>query len=164
MKTNKKLIPFFIAAAVIICCALASQFLVQLAIIDGESMVPTYRGFQFVFVTKTDSVFQRGDVIAFNCENAGRLIKRIAAVPGDRIVIRGGRVFVNGEESPVYRGAEVKYPGAAGNEILLGDSEFFVLGDNLSQSKDSRYEAVGIVDGTNIIGKVIPQKSLKASR
>ena len=164
MKTNKKLIPVFIAAAVIICCALASRFLVQLAIVDGKSMEPTYRGYQFVFVSKTGNDFQRGDVIAFRCENAGRLIKRIAAVPGDSIVIRGGRVFVNGEESPVYRGTQVDFPGAAGNEILLGDNEFFVLGDNLSGSKDSRYEEVGTVARENIIGKVIPNKIFKASR
>ena len=56
------------------------------------------------------------------------------------------------------------FPGAAADEILLGDDEFFVLGDNLSQSKDSRYETVGIVDGENIIGKVIPYKNFKASR
>ena len=164
MKTNKKLFPVFIAAAVVICCAFVSRFIVQLAIVDGKSMEPTYRGYQFVFVSKTDDDFQRGDVIAFNCENVGRLIKRIAAVPGDSIVIRDGRVFVNGEESSVYRSVEVDFSGAAADEILLGDDEFFVLGDNLSQSKDSRYETVGIVDGENIIGKVIPYKNFKASR
>ena len=151
------------ALTIVIACALISGFCLQLAIVDGESMAPTYKSKQFVFVDKTCNDFQRGDVIAFRSEKVGFLIKRIAAVGGDSVKISDGKIIVNGVESPEYKNIFVDYSGIAEETVQLRENEFFVLGDNICESKDSRYEIIGTVKANEIIGKVIPQKIIKAS-
>ena len=48
----------------------------------------------------------------------------------------------------------MEYAGIAENSIQLGEDEYFVLGDNRNNSYDSRYEQVGIVNKSSIIGRV----------
>ena len=147
------------AALIVIICAAVSLFAFQLAIISGDSMLPAYKSYSFVLINKTEKDFHRGDVVSFKSD-AGTLIKRIAAEPYDTVVVKDGSLFVNGEKSGIYSG-KISFAGIAENEIHLGDGEYFMLGDNTDESKDSRYEAVGIVNKSNITGIIIPQKTTK---
>lgn len=158
MKTNKLVAKAASAVAVVALCAFISCFLLQLALIDGASMTPTYKNFQFVLINKTDRDIAVGDVVAFKKDSVGTLIKRVAALPGDTVKIENGKLTVNEKESPVYKEIEIKCADGS-LETVLGEDEYFVLGDNLSESKDSRYEIVGKVGSDEIIGKIIPQKS-----
>lgn len=163
MKTNKLVAKAASAVAVVALCAFISCFLLQLALIDGASMSPTYKNYHFVLINKTDKDIAAGDVIAFRKDGVGMLIKRAAALPGDTVKIENGRLTVNGKESPFYRETEIKC--ADGKfETVLGEDEYFVLGDNLGESKDSRYEIIGNVGSDEIIGTIIPQKSFKAGQ
>jgi hypothetical protein len=75
---------------------------------------------------------------------------------GDQIVISGGKIYVNGE---VYNDILVRdaisEPGLAANEITLGEDEYFVLGDNRNNSKDSRHPELGPVDTRYVIGRAV---------
>ena len=128
-------------------------------LVQGDSMVPTYHSWEFVLLDKHKTEYQRGDVIAFRCEGVKSvLIKRIAAVPGDTVAIQDGVLLVNGEkESP----APETQPGDAPLPLTLGPGEYFVLGDNRAQSKDSRYKIVGTVNAEDILGRAIPNKAMQ---
>ena len=161
-----------------------SRYKYQLMLIWGESMKPAYRHLQLVLIDRQPGELAGGDVIAFRSESAGGvLVKRIAACPGDRIVIREGRMYVNGElsafggETPPsgleagVLGKEKTLPGgeeyaedaggAQGGEEESGSditAAYAVIGDNFPHSIDSRDPAVGLIPETEILGKVIPQK------
>ncbi len=160
MKRNK-IITVISAAVIVALCAAISAFAVQLAVVDGDSMKPTYHHFEFVLINKTAKQFGTGDVVAVKLENGRTIVKRIAAVPSDTVRISDGKLLINGKESPAYEGVSFEYAGIAENEIRLSEDEFFVLGDNISESRDSRYEDVGTVSSGSIIGLLIPQKAYK---
>ena len=153
--TKKRLI--IIAIFVLLSIAfITSKFFYQLMLIQGDSMLPTYHNLSMVIVDKTDRDFCADDVIAFKCDNVkGVLVKRIVAVSGDTVCIKDNKLYVNDRISEITSADRIKYAGTAEKNILLGDGEYFVLGDNYDESVDSRYEEVGIVQEDNIIGKII---------
>ena len=81
-------------------------------------------------------------------------MKRVIAVPGDTIQIKNGAVYVNGELfDEAVETAAIEEAGVAGEELLVEEDEFFVLGDNRNSSEDSRYANIGNVKKEHIIGK-----------
>jgi signal peptidase I len=145
-----------VIAAVFVLAWLVSRYLVQAAVVLGDSMNPAYHNLQFVWLDKRTAEFDRGDVVAFRCENVdGYLIKRIVAIPGDSVLIDDGTLYVNGEISSIYSKEEIAYEGIAESELDLSQDEYFVMGDNHEHSRDSRYEEIGCVCVSAIIGKVI---------
>lgn len=126
----------------------------------GQSMAGTLKGGNEIlvnrFVYKVTNP-KPNDIIVFlpnGNEKAHYYVKRVVAVPGDRVQIESGILYVNGEpfaeETDV---APMEDPGMASEEILLGDNEFFVLGDNRNNSEDSRYANIGTIKKEYIIGK-----------
>lgn len=128
----------------------------QLMLIQGESMAPAYHHLQLVVLNKHDRNFQHGDVAAFWCEELSCvMVKRIAAVPGDRAVIRDETLYVNDSVSEIYcEPGMFFYAGILEEETVLQPGEYLLLGDNTQQSKDSRYPEVGLVDESRIYGWV----------
>ena len=97
------------------------------------------------------------DVIVFlpnGNEKSHYYIRRVIGVPGDKIQIKDGAVYVNGnlynEKIDV---AAMEEAGIASEEMKLGEDEFFVLGDNRNNSEDSRYANIGNVKREHIIGQ-----------
>lgn len=137
-----------------------SSFWFQLMLIQGESMYPAYDNWQFVVLEKHFGELESGDVIAFRCEQLKSvLVKRIVAVPGEVIQIINGKVYINDKiKIAGLSGNIISYSGTAKEPIKLHDNEYFVLGDNYEESKDSRYSEVGCVVYEDIIGRVRPQK------
>ena len=128
----------------------------QLMLIQGKSMEPTYHHLQFVILDKQKKEYDYNDVIAFWCDSLNTyLVKRVIACPGDWVCINDGILYINGHANEHYREMRIDFSGIAGKEIMLPENCYFVLGDNVSESKDSRYEEVGFVKQDTILGKVM---------
>lgn len=130
----------------------------QFLMIQGESMYPSYHNYQITILDKRCRDFQRGDVVAFQCEGFRTLlVKRIAAVPHDTVKIVNGALYVNNElsDKALLRGC-IEDAGIAQETVVLLENEYFVLGDYYEKSKDSRYKKIGRVKRSSIIGRVLP--------
>lgn len=127
----------------------------------GESMQETLNNGDEVLVNKFAYKFsepERFDVVAY-CQNSSEHsylnIKRIIGLPGDKILIEKGKVYINGEELEEKVNVEpMNTGGIAGEELFLEENEYFLLGDNRNNSQDSRFSNVGTVVKDDIIGKV----------
>ena len=133
-------------------------------IIQQHSMEPNFYSGDYVIAYKQAYKLtgepERGDVIVFHSElkdSNGRdknLIKRVIAVGGETVEIRGGYVYVNGEkiEEPY-----VMEQGVSGEmeKTVVPEGTLFCCGDNRGVSVDSRSEEVGFVSEDQIVGKVI---------
>lgn len=98
-----------------------------------------------------------GDVIVFlpnGNEKSHYYVRRVIGVPGDKLQIKDGAVYINGKlYDEKIEVAAMEESGLAGTEIVLGEGEYFVLGDNRNNSEDSRYANIGNVKKEYIIGK-----------
>lgn len=125
----------------------------------GVSMEPALYNGQQIFINSflyLISSPKAGDVIVFlpnGNENAHYYVKRVAAVPGDRVVIRDGVLYVNGEASPWVE-EKLAEAGIAAEEFTVENGEYFCIGDNPGNSEDSRSANIGPVKEEDIIGKV----------
>jgi signal peptidase I len=148
-----------LALAVIISVFL-NLFVVQVTEVRQRSMETTLFQSDRVLVSKVDYRLhqpQRGDIVVFNptTDTSIPFVKRIVAVAGDRVEVRDGKLFVNGQAAP--------YPEAKGNTnpqspqvrypYTVPEGQFFALGDNREASSDSR--SFGAQPYERIIGKVI---------
>lgn len=115
--------------------------------ISGESMYPTYHdGQQVMSIRPFLASLKQGDVVIAYCSNKYLLIKRVAACPGDTLVVANdGSVTVNGEPytygvgsclSGNMQGMEANADGSY--SITLGKGQYYLLGDNHENSADSR--------------------------
>lgn len=149
---------FGILAAIFIAGVLVF-FLGMTTRVVGVSMEPAVCNGQKVYINRFLYVIsspKRGDVVVFlpnGNENAHYYVKRVVAVPGDRVLIQNGVLYVNGAESP-YVTEPVTEPGIAANELSLGLRSYFCMGDNPGSSEDSRSANIGPVQEEDIIGKV----------
>ncbi|MDE7031290.1 MAG: signal peptidase I, partial [Lachnospiraceae bacterium] len=82
-------------------------------------------------------------------------IKRIIGMPGETVQIDdSGAVYIDGELLEESYGREIiENPGRAADPILLGEDEYFVMGDNRNNSSDSRDPSVGNIHRRDIIGR-----------
>lgn len=148
--------PIILSVCIILLSFYISTNWYQLILIHGESMSPSYHNMQLVIINKYFKNYTYGDVIAFQCEGLNTvLIKRIVACPGDKVQIQEGQLHVNNQISKVFPLDTFEYVGIAQNTILLEDGQYFVIGDNIAQSKDSRYPEVGLISKEEILGIII---------
>ena len=152
-----------IAINVIVCIVvvfLITQFVAQRTIVSGMSMSDTLTDGDNLIVDKISYKFsdpERFDVIVFPYlyEEDTFYIKRIIGLPGETVRIDDyGTIYINDVALEEDYGTEIiERAGLASTEIKLGDDEYFVLGDNRNESKDSRFEAVGNIKRSNIVGR-----------
>jgi len=164
-KAGKILIEIVLWIVEIAVAVLLGWLIVQYGIermaVSGSSMEGVLSANDSVIIEKLTGKlwgYRRFDIIAFEQEqNEHRYynVKRILGLPGETVQIVGGKLYINGEElQDVYSGEGMANAGVAGNEIVLEDNEYFVLGDNRNNSEDSRFANIGNIVKTDIIGKI----------
>lgn len=127
----------------------------------GAAMEPTLYNKDEVIINKFVYKLtnpQRGDVIVFQPngnKNAHLNIKRVVGLPGETIKVENEVLYIDGEAyESEYVVTGIKEAGIAEEAIILGEDEYFVIGDNVNNSEDSRFANIGNVDKQDIQGKV----------
>ncbi len=142
-------------------------FIAQPNEVKGSSMFPTYEDKQLLLTDKLSYRFsdpKRGDVIVFKAppsepcaEDECEYIKRVVGVPGDRVKVMGGKVYVNGsalDESSYLSESVVSSSGSflqEGVERVVPTGQYLPLGDNRPHSRDGR--EFGPIPVDLIVGK-----------
>ena len=133
-------------------------FIINVPKVSGSSMKPFLENGDRIVVNLLARNFEAGDIIVFKTENGDKLVKRIIAGNGDVVNITDdNKITVNGEaveEEYVYTETTVtdrlvSYP------VIIDGDEYFVLGDNRTNSKDSRNAEIGLISEEDVMGKVI---------
>lgn len=154
----------YILIVIGICWAVLT-YVGQRTEVSGESMSNTLHSGDTLWIDKLEYEFgspKRFDVVVFPYgeDEDTFYIKRIIGMPGETVYIdEEGTIYINDEplEGDKY-GREViaeDKRGIASEEITLGEDEYFVLGDNRNNSRDSRVSDVGNIHKRDIIGRAV---------
>lgn len=138
-------------------------FIAEPFIVSGSSMVPNFHNREYLVVNKIAYRLhepKRGDVIVFRYpkDTTQYFIKRIIGLPGEKVKIENGKVYIFNSEHP--EGSALTEPYLSNQDITfgsnqivtLGTDEYYVCGDNRLASSDSR--VWGILPKNDIIGSV----------
>lgn len=151
--TSRTIRSLVVTAAVIF---VLFQLVFGVAIVDGESMQPTLQQDDVVVFLRIVPQYKTGDIVLVQRPDEAKSIKRIVAQPGQTVDIdtTSKSLLVDGvaENSPFLYTETKKKTGAA-YPLSLRETEFFVLGDNRTNSIDSRN--FGAVDETLLDGVVL---------
>ena len=138
-------------------------FIAQPFIVSGSSMVPTFQDGQYLVVDELSYFLnapKRDDVVIFRNPNNTKIffIKRIIGLPGETIDVNStlNKVTITNNEHP--NGFELDQSfiintGGIDGHMVLGENEYFVMGDNRPASSDSRYW--GVVPKNLMIGRAM---------
>lgn len=168
-----------IAAAILVTLLVLAWLEWQPFSIPSGSMVPTLEAGDYAFAWHYHFIKpQRGDVAVFRTRVQGGtdFVKRIVGMPGDRLRLAAGEIYINGvplqrrriedKKAPQY--VEIA-PGGRQYRILKGEGfperdnrpeivvppdHYYMLGDNRDNSLDSRDAEIGLVAGDDLIGRM----------
>lgn len=154
----------YILIVIGICWAVLT-YVGQRTEVSGESMSNTLHSGDTLWIDKLEYEFgspKRFDVVVFPYEEEEDTfyIKRIIGLPGETVYIdEEGTIYINDEplEGDKYGREPIAEDkrGVASEEVTLGNDEYFVLGDNRNNSRDSRFEDVGNIHKDVIIGRAV---------
>ncbi len=137
----KEILPYII---ILVAVILFRTFIATPVIVNGPSMQETLYTNDILILRRTDEINRYDIVVASH--NGDKLIKRVMGVPGDKIKCVSGIIYVNNEEVSNYgHGTSFDF-----QQVILGDDEYFLIGDNREDSLDSRY--FGPVNKSDISG------------
>lgn len=131
-------------------------FIFSIAKVDGMSMQDTLYDGDYLFIRHFNYHPEVKDIVIIHLENDTNLVKRVWAVEGDIIsstLIDDHSYLVINEEVTSYIFDASNLFGNSSYTLLKG--EYFVLGDNIINSKDSRSSEIGIIKEEEIIGKYL---------
>jgi len=133
-------------------------FIFQIAFVKGPSMKPTLQQGQILIVSKLSYRIgnpKRGEIVVINDRMENKdLIKRVIGMPNEVLEVKEGAVFINDEIlSPDYTNIPTYENGF--EKSKTAEDEYFILGDNRIESRDSRSNTLGFVKRKSIIGKAV---------
>jgi len=156
-----------IIAQIIILSSFTRYFIIEPGRVDGPSMEPTFIDNEFFLINKAAYFFkspERFDVVQVLVEGKyGRIsvIKRIIGLPSERIVVEGGKIWIETadgkktalDEPYLHYGTLTKVRFGAESRFTIPVNHYFIIGDNRGQSTDSR--DIGSVHRKQINGQVV---------
>lgn len=149
------------AMAVVIALAAAfiiNRFVIINALVPSESMEPAIMtgdrviGLRFSYAY---SAPQRGDVVIFRFpdDETQLYVKRIIGLPGDVLEVRQGRVYLNGSVEPLEEDYVQLFGTDDHGPYTVPEDAYFMMGDNRTQSLDSRYWQNTYVRREKVLGR-----------
>ena len=128
--------------------------------IVGSSMEPNLSNGNLIFLDKVIYKIKkplRGDIISFSYSDTNNLIKRVIGLPGEYVSIKNNKIYIDNKELVEYYlkdqiNNDFEFSSLGYDKIP--DNMYFVLGDNRTDSVDSRDSRVGVISSKDIIGKV----------
>lgn len=155
MKILKEIIPYIV---IIIVVVLIRTFIVTPVSVDGDSMYPTLRHKEILILKKYDKKIERFDIVVFKYGDS-KLIKRVIGLPGETVEYKNNELYINEEK---YKDVLLLTKTDDLEVDIIPDDYYFVLGDNRTNSTDSRI--VGLVSIKDIEGivsfRIFPFKRL----
>lgn len=142
---------------IILAVILIRVFFVDPVRVDGSSMNTTLSDGEIMLLNKI--VYKKNDIKRFDIVvvNQGDkyIIKRVIGLPGETISYKNNILYINGKEM------DDPYPSTKTDDFSIEDvghtkipgDTYFVMGDNRSDSLDSRYPSVGVIRKENIVGR-----------
>ncbi|MCC6294654.1 MAG: signal peptidase I [Bryobacterales bacterium] len=144
----------------VVIAILVILFLYQPVKVEGTSMMPSLEDQERIFINKFVYRFgmgnvERGDMVVFwyPGDPSKSYIKRVIGLPGDRVEIREGEVFLNGEPLNEDYVPDYYRDRQSSAELTVPPEHYYVLGDHRSSSNDSR--SWGPVHRRHIYGKAV---------
>lgn len=133
---------------------LMSHVFFGMAVVEGNSMNPSFVDGELTVYMRIPGEIRRGDVVLVGISDDRTLIKRVIALPGEELYIGDDGVYIDGIRLEETHAAGITEPEAGQeNPCVLGEGEYFVMGDNREDSLDSRH--YGSIRREQIKGKVI---------
>ena len=167
MKGRNFVEDWIIPAGIAVCLALLVRYFIFFNIeVTSGSMLPTIKINDRITVAKVynKKKLKRQDVVVFNSKELDiKLIKRLIGLPGDKVEVReNGDVYVNNKKlDEPY----IHNPGGKSGTFIVPKDHYFFLGDNRSDSFDSRYWKQSYISSEDIMGKaeyiIFPFKDFK---
>ncbi len=107
----------------------------------GHAMSPTLLDGESALATRQFDTLERGEIVAFRYpkDESKSFVKRIVGIPGDRVESKAGRILIDGTALTESYVVDANRSGDTWGPVLLGADEYFMLGDNRSNSSDSRH-------------------------
>lgn len=144
---------------VALACLAAVEFIGQRVEVEGMSMYPTLEDGEHLILDKLTYRLRppkRYEIVVFppKYRENTYYIKRIIGLPGEKVSIVEGEVWIDDEPLKEDFGFDkMQWAGLAETAFYLGEDEYFVLGDNRNDSLDSREPQVGSIKQEDIIGR-----------
>ena len=151
-----------------------NNFLFKPYTVSGLSMYPTFNNKDKVVVSKISKSLNHlksGDVIIFHQNSNNDFIKRLIGKPGDQIEYKNDKLYINknyikepyldynkkmnNSSENLTEDFNVSNIKGSKNKMIIPKDKYLVLGDNRTNSIDSRYSEVGLISKKQIVGKVI---------
>jgi signal peptidase I len=145
-------------APIVVIVFLIRTYVAQPFIVDGESMSPNFHTGHYLIIDELSYHFHapaRGDVIVlrYPLDTKRFFLKRIIGLPGDHVVLKDGKVYVNNAVLSEPYESQPTFPAGPYKDVVLGPGQYFAMGDNRAGSDDSR--TWGILPRADIVGHVI---------
>lgn len=153
MNKIKEIIPYIVIIVVVV---LIRTFIITPIRVDGMSMYSTLNDGDILLLEKYNKEYKRYDIVVFKNGN-DRLIKRVIGLPGDEIEYKNNKLYINKKETKeIFLTNNQKTYDFTLKDIgykKIPKGYYFVLGDNRTNSTDSRI--LGLIKKDKIQGKAI---------
>jgi signal peptidase I len=122
-------------------CSAVKKVALQPVKVEGIAMEPSLKHGDRIFISRDLDRIERSEIVIFYYpfDESKSYIKRVVGLPNDRVEIRQGQVFVNGEKVPEpYVDIKNNQALRSSTEITVPEDNYYVIGDNRDNSNDSR--------------------------
>ena len=125
------------------------------------SMEPTLHEGQILIISKVNYLVgepERGDIVVIDSDQDKlehlNLIKRVVGMPGDTVEIKDNKVYID-EKALAPDFTQSPTPDFGFEKTTIPEDKYMVMGDNRENSRDSRFESVGLIDKEYLEGKAV---------